>query len=439
MRDLAAKHGPLMRLPAVVASSPECAELVLKTHDLAFADRYCSETLRAITFDAGDIAFAPYGERWRQLRKIAVLEVLGAARVRSPASRRVREDEARRMVLELADAGGGSWMARLVNDAVVSASIGGGRWRGREEFLEALEESVRLSSGMNVADMFPSWGRVMGVLGTSMRRALETRRRMERVIEQVIQERKELIMAAAADTGGGEDECSLDVLLRLQKEGGTAIPITNETMVALLFDMFAGGTETTATALNWTMAELMRSPRVMEKAQAEVRQALQGKNTVTESDIVELSYLKMVIKEALRLHCPVPLLGPRKYRETCQVIGYDIPKGTTVLVNVWAICRDPKYWDESEEFKPERFENNRIDFKGNDFEFLPFGAGRRMCSPNLASMEIVLASLLYHFDWKLPNGMEPKDVDMEDGPGIVSAKRTSLLVCPVTRIPPNNV
>uniref|UniRef100_A0A0E0M6Y1 Cytochrome P450 n=1 Tax=Oryza punctata TaxID=4537 RepID=A0A0E0M6Y1_ORYPU len=451
MRGLARKHGPLMQvwfgeLPAVVASSPEAAEAILRTHDLAFADRYCSTTLRTITFDAADMAFAPYGERWRQLRKICVLEALGAAKVRS--SRRVREEEASRMVLDLAAASSPDAaavdltgrMAKLVNDTVVRASIGG-RCEHRDEFLDALATSVSLSSGMNVADVFPSW-RLMRVLGSSVRRALDTRRRMKRIIEQVIQERKEFM--AANSCGEGEpaaDECFLDVLLRLQREGSSPIQITNDTMVALLFDMFAGGTETTATALNWTMAELIRSPRVMAKVQAEVRLALQGKNTVTEDDITELTYLKMVIKEALRLHCPVPFLGPRKCRETCQVMGYDILKDTTVLVNVWAICRDSKYWDEPEEFKPERFEDSTIDFKGTYFEFLPFGAGRRMCTgvtQGLASMEIALASLLYHFDWKLPNGMDPKDVDMEDAPGIVSAKRTRLLVYPITRIPPSN-
>jgi cytochrome P450 len=177
----------------------------------------------------------------------------------------------------------------------------------------------------------------------------------------------------------------------------------------------------------------------MAKTQAEVREAFKGKTTtITEDDLARanLSYLKCVVKEALRLHCPVPLLVPRKCRETCRVMGYDIPKGTCVYVNVWAICRDAKYLEDPEEFKPERFENTNLDYKGTDYEFLPFVSGRRMCpgvNLGLANMELALASLLYHFDWNLPSGVEPKDVDVWEAAGLVGKKNTGLLVHPVSR------
>jgi cytochrome P450 len=202
-------------------------------------------------------------------------------------------------------------------------------------------------------------------------------------------------------------------------------------------DMFAAGSETSSTTLNWCMTELVRSPAVMAKAQAEVREAWKGKTMITEDDLEGLSYLKLVIKEALRLHCPLPLLLPRQCRETCQVMGYDIPKGTSVFINAWAICRDPKYWDDAEEFKPERFEKNSIDYKGTNYEFLPFGSGRRMHVPRdepwIANVELALASLVYHFDWKLPEGMEPKDVDIWEASGLIGKKNTGLIVHPVTR------
>jgi cytochrome P450 len=121
----------------------------------------------------------------------------------------------------------------------------------------------------------------------------------------------------------------------------------------------------------------------MERAQVEVREKLQGKPTVTEDDLVELRYIKLIIKETLRMHLVAPLLLPRECRESCKGMGYDVPKGTTVFVNVWAISRDPKYRGNAATFKPERFEAGTIDFKGIDFEYTPFGAGRRMC-PGLA-------------------------------------------------------
>lgn len=205
--------------------------------------------------------------------------------------------------------------------------------------------------------------------------------------------------------------------------------------------MFGAGSETSSTTLNWTIAELMRTPRVMAKAQAELREAFQGKSRITEDDLAGLTYLKLVIKEALRLHCPLPILLPRECRETCKVMGYDVPKGTSVLVNAWGICRDPKYWDDAEEFKPERFENSGIDYKGTNFEFLPFGSGRRMCpgtNLGIANMELALAGLLYHFDWKLPDGMEPKDMDMWEAAGLIASKRTQVHLYPITRIAPSS-
>lgn len=205
--------------------------------------------------------------------------------------------------------------------------------------------------------------------------------------------------------------------------------------------MFGAGSETSSTTLNWAMAELMRTPRVMAKAQAELREAFQGKSRITEDDLAGLTYLNLVIKEALRLHCPVPFLIPRECRETCKVMGYDVPKGTSVLVNVWGICRDPKYWDDADEFKPERFENSGIDYKGTNFEFLPFGSGRRMCpgtNLGIANLELALAGLLYHFDWKLPDGMEPKDMDMWEETGLVASKRTKVHLYPITRVAPSS-
>jgi cytochrome P450 len=191
------------------------------------------------------------------------------------------------------------------------------------------------------------------------------------------------------------------------------------------------------------MTELIRSPAVMAKVQAEVRETFKGKTTLTEDDIpgAELSYFRLVIKETLRLHPPLPFLLPRQTRETCQVMGYDIPKGTAVFVNVWAIARNPKYWDDPEEFKPERFEKNNLDYKGTNFEYLPFGAGRRMCpgvNLGMANIDLALASLLYHFDWKLPDGMEPKDVDVWESVGVITGKKNSLILHPITHIAPGS-
>ena len=176
------------------------------------------------------------------------------------------------------------------------------------------------------------------------------------------------------------------------------------------------------------MSELLRNPRVMKKAQEEVRQVLKGKTKIQEADIHEVDYLKSVVKETLRLHPPVSLIT-RVSRELCEVNGYEVPADTKFIINLFALGRDPECWVDADCFKPERFHGSSVDFKGNSFEFLPFGGGRRICpglSFGAANVELVLSQLLYHFDWKLANGNKPEDLDMEESFG-VSCRRKNYL------------
>jgi 9beta-pimara-7,15-diene oxidase len=181
--------------------------------------------------------------------------------------------------------------------------------------------------------------------------------------------------------------------------------------------MFTAGTETTSSAAEWVMSELMRSPEVMAKAQAEVRRTFDDKSPQDhEEHLLELHYTNMVIKETMRLNPVVPLLVPRVCRETCNVGGFEVTEGTRVMVNTWALGRNPEYWLEPEEFRPERFEDVRTSHKGSQFDYLPFGSGRRNCPGDifaLAVLELMVARLLYYFDWSLPAGVKPSELDME--------------------------
>ena len=206
-------------------------------------------------------------------------------------------------------------------------------------------------------------------------------------------------------------------------------------------DMFAGGTGTSGSAMEWGMSELMRNPEVMKKLQGQIREAFRGKTVVTEGDLQQASnhglmYMKLVIKETLRLHPPAPLLVPRESIEECELDGYTIPAKSRVIINAWAIGRDPRYWEDADEFKPERFEDGSRDFTGGSYEFLPFGSGRRMCpgfNYGLASMELAFVGLLYHFDWSLPDGV--KEVEMGEAPGLGVRRRTPLLLCATPFVP----
>lgn len=441
LRDLARRHGPLMmlrlgELDAVVASSPDAAREIMKTHDASFASRPLSPMQQLAYQGAEGVIFAPYGDGWRQLRKICTLELLSSRRVQS--FRSVREDELGSLLRSVAEASSSSSPVNLterisayVADSTVRAIIGS-RFKQRDTYLRNLQEGLKLVPGMTLPDLFPS-SRLLFLISRVPGRIERHSRGMKQFMDSIIQEHRESRAA-----GEDKDEDLLDVLLRHQKEVDSQYPLTTENIKTVMLDMFGAGSETSATTLLWAMAELMRNPRVMQKAQGEVRQSLAGQDKVTEAGLTNLHYLRLVIKETLRLHPPAPLLLPRRCGSPCQVLGFDLPEGAMVIVNAWAIGRDPAHWDEPDEFKPERFENNGRDFKGMDFELIPFGAGRRICPGmafGLAHVELALAALLYHFDWVLPGGMPAVELDMTEAFGITTQRRSDLLLLAAPRVP----
>ncbi|KAL1552496.1 cytochrome P450 71D95-like [Salvia divinorum] len=426
---LSQKYGPVLHLhlgqvPAVIISSREAACEVLKSQDPACADRPDSIGTNIMWYDCADLAFSPYGEHWRQMRKICVLELLSARNVRSFGF--VRRHEVDRLVETLRLSAGRPVDLTAEVFAVTSATTCRAAFgkvvRGRDELIEMMREAVTMSGGFELADLFPS-SKLLNVLCLNRYRLLRMRRSLDRILDEIVEEHRSMISGEF----GGED--IVDVLIRMQQNRELQFPITNVNIKAIIFDMFSAGTETTSTAIDWAMAELMRNPIVMEKAQAEIRAAVKGKTSVDEGDAEALRYLKLVIKETLRLHPPIPLI-PRACRAECKVDGYAIPIKAKVMINAWAMARDPKYWDRPEIFRPERFEGSSADFAGSELQYIPFGAGRRACPGmgfGLATVELTLAQLLYHFDWKMPEGMS---VDMAEGDGIAVGRKNGLFVVP---------
>ncbi|CAN0856112.1 Premnaspirodiene oxygenase, partial [Linum grandiflorum] len=390
-------YGPLIHLQfgqvsAVVISSSEIAKHVTKTHDINFSNR--PFLLAAKVLCEGDIAFAPYGEYWRQLRRVCTLELLSSRRVGSYRS--IREKETSDFVRRIASREGSltnlsEMIGSLTNSITATAAFGKKCGEEQDEFLRIVKEVLQVASGFSLPDMFPSstWLHVFSGLEGKL---VNIRRRTDKILGKIIDEHRD---------GVEQEEDLVDVLLLAQKHGHIPFPCDGDTCLkSIIMEIFTAGTETSATTVTWAMTELVRDQRVYEKAQSEVRRVFGGKGMVTEDGIEELKYLKMVVKEALRLHTPAALLA-RQTTEDVKIEGYDIPAKTKVLANVWAIARDPKYWKEPERFWRERFMEVSSDFQGTDFMFMPFGIGRRICPGmnfGIANIELPLASLLYHFD-----------------------------------------
>ncbi|XP_038977091.1 premnaspirodiene oxygenase-like [Phoenix dactylifera] len=318
------------------------AREILKTHDLIFASREKILASKAL-YDGADIIFAPYGSYWRELRKICVIELLSAKRVKSFST--VRQEEMSNLVGYISTMNNSpvnlSEMFLLISNTTTSRVVFGTKCKHGPRFISAMKKLVEFLSGFSVADLFPS----LSFVDTLNLRLKKCHREMDEILGEIIkehEEKRETMNSSNEERQQGED--LVDVLLELKENGGLEFPLTITSIKAVIMDMFGGGTETSSTTLDWTMAELMRHPEIMEKVQAEVREALKGKAKIKEEDTNEFHYMKLVIKESLRLHPPVPLFLPRVCRETCQMDGFKIPAGSRILINAWAMATDPRYW-----------------------------------------------------------------------------------------------
>ncbi|KAF7104356.1 hypothetical protein CFC21_105258 [Triticum aestivum] len=441
LHALAVAHGPVMllylgRVPTLVVSSADAAREVLQLEDHAFANRPSLAIPRRLLYGCTDIAFAPHGAYWRSVRKLAVLHLLSPGRVR--AYRGVRQEEVAKLVRRVEEErahGGGvvrlsellGGFAKDVNGRIVLGvrASGAAGWRAKVDAL--LEEANALLGAFHVGDYFPWLAWVAAVDGTDAKvsRAFE---RIDRILEEIVD------VPATASTGVGgcrrEDEAFVHVLLSLQRESSeTGFRLSRDNVKALLEDLFGAGTDSTIIVLEWVMAELLRNKPVMQKLQQEIRRHYTKTShllMITEQDLPVMEYLRAVIKETMRLHPPGPLLVPRESMQHARVQDYHVPSGTRVIVNAWAVGRDPAAWEHVGEFWPERFINSKVDFRGQHSQLIPFGAGRRMC-PGIGFtttiVELTLANLVGHFDWAVPPLVV---VDMEEAPGITSRKRVPI-------------
>ncbi|XP_028799732.1 cytochrome P450 71D10-like [Neltuma alba] len=442
LRDLANKYGPLMHLQLgqishFVVSSPEIAKEVMKSHDIIFANRPTSFASETLAYNSTDIAFSPHGNYWRQLRKICTSELFSLRRVQK--FRRIREEEVFAFVKHISEHELGSVVNLTkkiypLTNSIVARAAFGRKTRNIEEIIPVIMTGIQITGGLSISDLCPSF-EFLRVISGAKAKAERAHKDIDVMLNTIINDH--LGEKKGEDIAEAEEDL-VDVLLRVQKENDLEIPLTLDNIKAVILDVFVGGTETAATTTGWAMAEMVKNPEVMKKAQEEVRRVYGNKGYVDESELHQLKYVTAVIRETLRLHPPVVLLLPRQNSEICQINGYEIPLKSTVIINAWAIGRHPQYWNEPEKFQPERFINRSVDFKGTNFEFIPFGAGRRIC-PGMSFatpvLELIAANLLYHFDWKLPNGEKHEDLDMTEIFGAAIRRKNDLCLIPTAYRP----
>ncbi|KAI5677060.1 hypothetical protein M9H77_08010 [Catharanthus roseus] len=436
LRNLGKQYGPLMHLKigelsTIVVSSTEIAKEVFKTHDIHFSNRPSHILVfKIVSYDYKDIVLSQYGKYWRELRKVCNLELLSPNRVQS--FRSIREDAVLNMMKSISSNDGkvvnlSEMILSLIYGITARAAFG--VWsKKHEEFIRLESEIQRLATTFVLADMFPSI-KFLGALSGLRYKVEKVHKKVDDILEGILKEHRRQNNNMTEENGKKD---LVDVLLNIQKNGDMETPFTDQHIKAIIFDMFSAGTLTSTIAVDWAMAEMMKNPSVLKRAQDEVRNVYNGIGNVDESKLDELKYLQAVIKETLRIHPGTPIVH-RETREECEINGYRIPAKARVMVNAWAISRDPNYWPEPDIFKPERFLGSEVDFKGTHFEYIPFGAGRRICpgiSYAIANVQLPLAQLLYHFEWKLPGGMKPEELDMTEILGTAAQRKENLLLIP---------
>ncbi|KAM3339305.1 hypothetical protein P3S68_029174 [Capsicum galapagoense] len=426
----------------VVVNDAELAKEVLKDNDQNLANRFRTKPLDNVSKNGMDLIWADYGPHYVKVRKLCNLELFTPKRIE--ALRPIREDEVTAMVGNIfRDSNtpcnvSKTLMLRGYLGAVAFNNITrvtfGKRFMNSQGEVDAQGEELKaiVTNGLKIGGKL-NLGEYVPWLRWAFKdedEALEAQdRRLEKFTRIIMEEH-----TVARKKTGETKQHFVDALLTLQKE----YDLSDDTVIGLLWDMITAGMDTVAITVEWAMAELVRNPRVQQKVQEELDRVIGSDRIVNETDISKLSYLQHVVKESLRLHPPTPLMLPHMAGSNVQVGGYNIPKGSIVHVNVWALGRDPKVWEYPLQFWPERFMKEDVDMKGHDYRLLPFGAGRRTCPGMNLAVNLVtsmIAHLLHHFVWSLPNGVEVKDVDMMESPGTVTYMQTPLHVVPTPRLP----
>ncbi|XP_010689571.3 cytochrome P450 CYP736A12 [Beta vulgaris subsp. vulgaris] len=438
-QELAKKYGPIMHLklgsmPVNVISSPQMAERLLRNHDVLCAKRPMSQVSHDLSYGSKGIIFTPYSSYWKNVRKLCVMELLSASKIRSFAW--LREEELSKLTSSLKD-------ASAANQAVdIGASVGGvleeliyrmlyGAPKNDDLALRAVVlEALRLSGTLNIADYLPFLA-PFDPQGLK-RRIKKLMKTVDDVLEKIINNHED---EARKEHRTHRD--LVDVMLSLMTNNNNSSPsygIERDGIKAILIDLVVPAIDSATNIVKWALASLLKHPEKMRKLQEEIEDVV-GKRE--EKDLPKFKYIDLVIKEIFRLY-PI-IFAPHEAMQDITFDGYYVPKGSQIFLNSWAIGRDPNIWsDNCEEFHPERFLNNDIDIiSGQDFRLAPLGFGRRRCPGTqlgLLNVKLLLSQLVHCFDWNMPDNSSSNDLVMQEKFGLVMSMANNLILIPKYRL-----
>ncbi len=446
LAKMSKRYGPVMFLKMgtnsmVVASTPEAAQAFLKTLDINFSNRPANAGATHLAYDAQDMVFADYGSRWKLLRKLSNLHMLGGKALQDCSQvRTVELGYMLRAMVESSQRGEPVVvpemltfsMANMIGQVILSRRVFETKGSESNEFKDMVVELMTCAGYFNIGDFIPSiaWMDIQGI----ERGMKALHKKFDKLLTRMIEEHT----ASAHERKGNPD--FLDVMMAHNGNSAGDEKLTMTNIKALLLNLFTAGTDTSSSIIEWSLSEMLKNPTILKRAHEEMDQVIGRNRRLVESDIPKLPYLQAICKESFRKHPSTPLNLPRVSTQACEVNGYYIPKNTRLSVNIWAIGRDPDVWESPEEFRPERFlsgRNAKIDPRGNDFELIPFGAGRRICAGTrmgIVLVEYILGTLVHSFDWKMPDGVE---INMDEAFGLALQKAVSLSAMVTPRLDHN--
>ncbi|EXB59546.1 Isoflavone 2'-hydroxylase [Morus notabilis] len=429
---LSEKYGPVFSLwfgsrRVVVVSSPSAVTECFTKNDVVLANRPPLLMSKHLGYNYTTMASSPYGDHWRNLRSIGAINIFSASRLTTFLG--IRRDEIKRLLVKLSrnsmDGFARVELKSMFSEMtfnIIMRTVAGKRYYGDDvtdedeaaRFRKIMKEASAYGGAVNPGDFLP-------ILNLFVKEGYE---------EKV----KRIAKAADSFLQGLIDEHRIKKESRntmighlLSLEESQPEYYTDQIIKGLIMNLLLAGTDTSSVTLEWAMSNLLNHPHVLKKARAELDAQVGQRQMVDEPDLSKLSHLQNIISETLRLYPAAPLLVPHYSSDDCTIDGYDVPRDTILLVNAWAIHRDPKLWDDAESFKPERFETSS-EGGDQDTKMMPFGLGRRACPGAGMAQRVVgltLASLIQCFEWER---VSEEEIDMVEGRGVIMPKAVPLEV-----------